>query len=93
MPPSPPFTGNLEPNGKLEKAIYLAKGKIRAPETVEVGPDGLIYTGLANGEVVSVDQSGNVRKIALIGNLKDESLCGRMIILSPNLSYNFVLTF
>ena len=74
LEPSPPFTGKLAPNTKLEKATYLAKGKIRGPETVEVAPNGLIYTGLANGEVVSVDQSGSVRKIAIIGNVKDECI-------------------
>lgn len=75
LDPSPEFSGNLAPNQKLAKAVYLAKGKVSGPETLEVSKDGLIYTGLSNGEVVSVDLEGNVKKIALIGDLKDESIC------------------
>lgn len=71
----------MAPNNKLEKATYLAKGKIVGPETIEINKDGLIYTGLANGEVVSVDLAGNVKKIAIIGNLKDESICSKLTIM------------
>lgn len=42
---------------------------------MEITKDGLIYTGLATGEVVSVDMAGNVKRIALIGNVTDESIC------------------
>lgn len=42
---------------------------------MEITKDGLIYTGLATGEVVTVDMAGNVKRIALIGNVTDESIC------------------
>lgn len=41
----------------------------------EFSKDGLLYTGLATGEVVSVALDGSVRRIALIGNVTNESVC------------------
>ena len=53
----------------------MAKGKVIGPETLVITNDGLIYTGLANGQIVSVDMNGNVNEIALIGNVSNEMAC------------------
>lgn len=77
LSPMPSFVGNLAPNKKLENAVYLAKDRVKGPETLEISSDGLIYTGLFNGRVVSVDLDGNVKRIAVIG--KDDSLCSNLL--------------
>jgi hypothetical protein len=77
LPPVPAFVGNLAPNNRLQKATYLAENQIRGPETLQITSDGTIYTGLANGEVVSISLDGKITKIAFIGDVTNETICSK----------------
>lgn len=74
----PEFSGNLKLNYGLQDATYLAHKMIRGPETLEMTQDGIIYTGLANGQIVSIDtKNANVKKIAQIGPETRPEICSR----------------
>jgi hypothetical protein len=47
-------------NNLLEKVEYIAKGKLRGPETIIFINDTL-YTGLLNGQIVRVDEDGMIK--------------------------------
>jgi hypothetical protein len=64
----PEFDAKLEPNNLLQKASFLAFGNVRGPETLALSQDGLIYTGLANGDVVEIATNGSVTSLFRTGN-------------------------
>jgi hypothetical protein len=72
--------GNLKPNNLLQKASHLAEKKLAGPETILFTENGTLITGLVNGQIVSVDENGNVHKIVHIGDETDEKLCGKIVI-------------
>lgn len=74
LPESPKFEGNLLKNNLLEKVEYIAKGKLRGPETIIFINDTL-YTGLLNGQIVRVDEDGNVHKVVQGGDEENIKLC------------------
>ncbi|HEY7409922.1 MAG TPA: SMP-30/gluconolactonase/LRE family protein [Vicinamibacteria bacterium] len=55
-PRSPGFAGAYAPNEALAGADRLEVGP--GPEDVAVGPDGLLYTGLADGRIVRLRTDG-----------------------------------
>ena len=75
LPPFQELNGNLAPNTKLEHAKFLALTKVRGPETIEFAPDGTMFTGLMNGQIVRVKKDGTVQKIAQIGDESNETIC------------------
>jgi hypothetical protein len=75
LPKSPIFEGNLTQNFKLQNAVYFAKGKIKGPETILFINDTL-YTGLANGQLVTLDKDGNIDEIIIqSGSQTIEACC------------------
>jgi len=48
---------------------------VTGPETIVFAPDGTMYTGLMNGQIVKVDVAGDVHKIAQIGEKMDSAIC------------------
>lgn len=76
MPEIVPLEGNLSPNDKLSRATYLAHKKLRGPETIVFGPDGTLYTGLMNGQIVRFKKgSTEFETITQIGDEKNTTLC------------------
>ena len=61
LPGPIPLTGNLKPNNLLSKTQYFAQKKIAGPESIAFDNNGLIYTGLANGQIVQIDKNGSNR--------------------------------
>jgi hypothetical protein len=66
---------NLAANTKLEHATYLGLTKLRGPETIVFAPDGSLYTGIMNGQIVRVHKDGVIQKITQIGDESNETLC------------------
>lgn len=75
LPALPPPVGPLELNYKLSIANYLAKGLIIGPETLAISDQGIIYTGLMNGDIISISPSGNIQKIVRLGDEKSDQVC------------------
>ena len=71
LPAVPPFVGKLEQNYKLQEAVYFAKGKLVGPETI-LFIDDILYTGLVNGQLVKLDNEGNIDEV--ITQSGDENL-------------------
>ena len=63
-------------NDLLEKPMKPIDVKLEGPETIAIGPNGSIYTGLRNGMIVRVNNDRTVEKIVQIGDEKDERVCG-----------------
>jgi len=78
-------------NGKLDASKRLFSGQMKAPESFVLGPDGLVYTGLADGRIMRFDpkemnrdaelvvQTGNARAALPLpcGTYDTEPICGR----------------
>lgn len=65
--PNAGFAGPFAPNSLLTAADTLLM-PAPGPEDLTIGPDGGIYTGLANGTVVRIDRTtGRVDAIANTG--------------------------
>ena len=70
------FEANLSENKKLTQSKYIAHNKLSGPETIIFSNEGKLYTGLANGQIVTVNvEDGSVFKIAQTGEESDESKC------------------
>ncbi|MCB1304121.1 MAG: strictosidine synthase family protein [Leptospiraceae bacterium] len=59
-PEAPAMEGPLKPNELLKQATLALKGQIQGPEDVAIGPDGLVYGGLADGRIVRFDPAQDV---------------------------------
>ena len=57
----------------MQKANYLAKGKIRGPETILIIND-TIYTGLLNGQIVRINKDDSVQKVVQVGQ-QNKDIC------------------
>lgn len=51
-PANPGFTGDFQPNSRLEDLEFLGLGGRHGPEDVAIGPDGLIYLATHGGEII-----------------------------------------
>ena len=89
LPAVPPFVGKLEQNYKLQEAVYFAKGKLVGPETI-LFIDDILYTGLVNGQLVKLDNEGNIDEVITQSGDENVAEC-RMLKLS--LSSSFQLFF
>jgi len=58
-PPNPGLTGPYAANNVLAQAERYPLAGGHGPEDTALGPDGLIYTGLADGSVVRFSPAGN----------------------------------
>jgi len=58
-PPSPGLTGPYAANQALADAELLASGFGVGPETIALGPDGRLYTGLRDGRIVRLRPDGS----------------------------------
>jgi sugar lactone lactonase YvrE len=56
-PPSPPLTGPVAPNTKLQSAAILFAGEVDGPEDVEIDSEGRIFAGLADGRIIMATPS------------------------------------
>jgi len=56
----PALQGVLERNETLRETEVFGVGDLDAPEEVTIGPNGVIYTGLENGDIVKVGVDGSV---------------------------------
>ncbi|CAF1093434.1 unnamed protein product, partial [Brachionus calyciflorus] len=72
LPPVVPLEGNLKPNHKLEKAVYIGQHVLVGPETIEFDKDGFLYTGLLNGQIVKIDPT-NPTEFQIIAQIGTES--------------------
>ena len=77
LPEIVPFEGNLAPNDRLTKATYMAHKKAVGAETIVFTKEGTMYTGLANGYVVRVNEDGSLYKITQIGDVQNEEECSK----------------
>ena len=64
---APKLEGPLAPNTLLQESQYLGTNLLDGPEDIAVGPDGLIYTGTADGYIQRVSFDGEVEKFAYTG--------------------------
>lgn len=58
-PGNPGLTGPYKPNEALKAATLASVAPGTGPEDVARGPDGLLYTGLANGDIVRLKADGS----------------------------------
>mgnify|MGYP002700796205 CR=1 FL=1 len=56
----PVLQGALEKNSMLRETEVFGVGMLDAPEEVAIDQNGVIYTGLENGDIVKVAVDGNV---------------------------------
>lgn len=66
-PPKPEMKDVWAPNHKLRTAEAIATGKLRGPEDVAVDAKGRIYTGLADGRIVRIEESNQVHEFVNTG--------------------------
>lgn len=68
-PTNPGLTGPFAPNEQLKGATLAKVTPGIGPEDVAFGPDGLLYTGLANGDIVRLKADGSTppEKVANTG--------------------------
>jgi sugar lactone lactonase YvrE len=87
-PPVPPkLEGPLAPNTRLQHARLVAKGRLVGPESVAMGKDGLIYTGVSDGRVLKIDvQKDTISELTRTGTASErcgdpelERSCGRVL--------------
>ncbi len=82
LPALPPAIGCLAENYKLTNATYLALNKLIGPETVTFSSSGVLYAGLANGQIVTVkldeNSSQQVSKVVQIGDETNETICSKL---------------
>ncbi|XP_063692878.1 adipocyte plasma membrane-associated protein-like [Bolinopsis microptera] len=78
MPPAPKLTGPLTENNRLRSTQQILKSRIVGPESIAIGSDGTLYTGLANGKIVSV-RGKVITEIGYTGHVhcSSEETCGR----------------
>lgn len=57
-PPNPGFQGDFAPNEELLKGKLIESEFGEGPEAIALGPDGLFYSGLLNGNIVRFDVNG-----------------------------------
>lgn len=63
-----PYEGALEPNNLLSNAKWIAHKKVIGPECVAFGKDGLMYTGIKNGQIVRINlDTDTVETVIQIG--------------------------
>jgi sugar lactone lactonase YvrE len=55
---APPLAGELAPNQALAGAERISVGSAEGPEDVAFGPDGALYTGVADGRILRVPPGG-----------------------------------
>lgn len=76
LPDYIPYEGKLAKNEFLTKAKYIGHKKLRGPETIIFSENGLMYTGLMNGQIVRVDPiADTIHKIVTIGTETNETIC------------------
>lgn len=61
------LTGPYKPNNDLLNAEIIARGRLRGPEDVARSRKGLLYAGLANGDIVQIDKEENVQTLVNTG--------------------------
>lgn len=66
--PAPALTGSFEQNHALSRAVRLAEGQISGPEGITVGPDGAVYGGTENGDIIRVTATGEQATVDVITN-------------------------
>ena len=54
----PGLSGDFAENNALGKGVYLGEEFSSGPEGVAIGPDGMLWTGFADGRIVRFDPSG-----------------------------------
>lgn len=61
--------GNLAPNSVLDRALPMKLDlEIVGPESIVISPNGKdIYTGVVGGEIVRINENGQVKIIAKLG--------------------------
>jgi sugar lactone lactonase YvrE len=57
-PAIPERVGMLAPNTALDDARLIGVGLLHEPEDIAFGPDGLLYTGVRNGDILRAEVSG-----------------------------------
>ncbi len=63
----PAWEGALAPNTLLQSATVIGKNQLAGPEELALGPDGLFYTGTADGYVKRFNIDGDVEIYAETG--------------------------
>jgi len=81
LPPSPPWSGPLQSNDKLNLVDRLFENQLKGPESFAVH-EGAIYTGLMSGVIVKIDPEAlTMEPVAKIGEDCEEQYeeykCGR----------------
>ena len=67
----------MEPNNLLANAKLVGQKRLLGPECLALGPDGLLYTGTKNGQIVRVDpEKDTVEMVVQIGDGSPE-FCGK----------------
>lgn len=70
----------MEPNNLLADAKLIANKKVVGPECVAIGQDGLLYTGIKNGQIVRVNpETDSVETVIQIGDA-DEEFCRNYLV-------------
>lgn len=73
--PQPALTGVWAPNERLSSLLRMAENEGIGPEDTAVGPDGLLYTGYADGRIVRLELSATAETEAeLVANTKGRPL-------------------
>lgn len=55
--------GDLPPNERLANVEMVTMQGVAGPEDVAVGPDGVVYAGMVDGEIVRVDPQTGVHQV------------------------------
>ncbi|MFT4762381.1 MAG: sugar lactone lactonase YvrE [Saprospiraceae bacterium] len=61
-PPNPGFQGDFAKNNKLAAGELVLKDVGVGPEDIALSPDGLLYTGFADGRIVQFSMEGKLLK-------------------------------
>ncbi len=65
--PNPGLAGEFAPNTQLAGAERLLEGVGTGPEAIACGPDGEMFTGLADGRILAFKANGQYREVVDTG--------------------------
>ncbi|MEO9897090.1 MAG: SMP-30/gluconolactonase/LRE family protein [Paracoccaceae bacterium] len=64
VPEDAGYTGVFAPNDRLAALQFVDLDGRSGPEDAEVGPDGLIYAAVHEGEIIRIEQDGSITSFA-----------------------------
>jgi hypothetical protein len=66
----------------------IGEKKLHGPETIVFTPEGVMYTGLLNGQIARIGLDGSIEKIVQMGEETNETLCSELSLKHRSLLFS-----